>query len=209
MKIEVKNEVISGRILNLSSLKPEEINVWDIIWPLSLSNRYNGHTPFPFDVLSHSLMVYEFYCKYEKEPKLKESIAMLLHDAAESYIGDIVHPLKIAPEFNFFHELEEQIMEVILKAFGVEYSEIDWKKVYLYDKTVTDVEFRTFFPFLTNTFKPEGMFEVKPEDKKLIKADVVGVYNLLEVLTFTTIKDEEARKRLFELPDTLKNYVEI
>jgi hypothetical protein len=207
MDVVVENATISGTIVNITKIEPNDIKAWDIVWPLHLSNRYNGNTPFAWDVLSHSFMVYQTYLKYDNNITKPNVIAMLLHDAAEAYIGDVVHPLKVIPDFKFFRELEEQIMKVVMNAFGFNYDDVDWDKVYYFDKVVTAIEFSKFFPNLIHKDKPSNMPVMEADDCVLHKVNVEGVINELEYLTQYVISDTD-RKRLFHMPEILKEYID-
>lgn len=95
------------------NVTPEDISIADIAHALSLQCRYNGHSVGHLSVARHSLWVSE-----ELED---DGLAMwgLLHDAAETYLGDMVRPLKHSPDMKVFLDAEARLDEVIAEAFGL------------------------------------------------------------------------------------------
>lgn len=71
---------------DFSNLDPREFTMMAIADSLAKINRYNGRTEKPWSVAIHSVLVSEL-CSTEKS-----SAAGLLHDAHETFIGDIVTP---------------------------------------------------------------------------------------------------------------------
>ncbi len=80
----------SGKLVNVLDPAPEDISIEDIAHSLSQTNRFNGHTSFPYSVAQHSVMVSRVVAK--EIPRL--ALLGLLHDAAEAYTGDIISPIK-------------------------------------------------------------------------------------------------------------------
>lgn len=82
---------------------------------LALTNRYGGHTDRPYSVAEHSVR-----CSWEAAARglgPRMQLILLLHDAAEAYLGDIVSPVKQLLEP--FYELEENCQAVIHESFGL------------------------------------------------------------------------------------------
>ena len=98
-----------------------DAHIFDVFRALPNINRFNGQTLRPYSVASHSLMCEKM--AYEafgfNSPHLR--IAVLLHDAAEAYLGDIVRPIKTL--FVDFAALEKIIMkQYLVTAFWVNLS---------------------------------------------------------------------------------------
>lgn len=72
--------------VDLADIGPECFSAFAIADTLAKINRYNGRTPRPWSVASHSLLV-EALC-----PHIDMKGWALLHDAHESIIGDITSP---------------------------------------------------------------------------------------------------------------------
>jgi len=91
----------------------EEIHLHDIVHALSKICRWGGHSLFFYTVAQHCVHVSEL-----GKNKLDQKWG-LLHDAAETYIGDMVGPLKIhMPKYK---AIEEGIMKLIAKKWDLPY----------------------------------------------------------------------------------------
>jgi 5'-deoxynucleotidase YfbR-like HD superfamily hydrolase len=91
--------------------RPEEILFDDIAYSLAHTFRFNGHTDY--SNAQHSLRVSKICGSFALEG--------LMHDAAETYTGDIVRPFQEAmgPEFKAgYKKIESDIMKVIAEKFG-------------------------------------------------------------------------------------------
>jgi len=88
----------------------EDVDVRDIAHSLSLQCRFNGHCRMFYSVAEHSVRV---------SRAVSPSMAPwgLLHDAAEAYLTDLPRPVKAT--LTGFQDLEESVLEVIARAFGL------------------------------------------------------------------------------------------
>ncbi len=88
--------MLSGRRLDLLDPSPLDVEVDDIAHGLARVARWNGQTKGPhiFSVAQHSLLV-EALAR-AKVPRLdrKGRLAVLLHDAPEYVVGDMISPFK-------------------------------------------------------------------------------------------------------------------
>jgi hypothetical protein len=107
----------SGQKCDLGNLKPEHINIQDISGALSKLCRYNGQTLGFYSVAEHSVIL----CRYAQARGMRSELqkALLLHDASEAYVGDVVYHLK--GELPFFKQIEEKILRTVFARFEVEY----------------------------------------------------------------------------------------
>ena len=78
--------------MDLQNPTPDMVRLDDISFSLHNQCRYNGHTKF-YSVAEHSVIAARlaFADKRSKE----EVRAVLMHDAAECYLGDVSRPLKL------------------------------------------------------------------------------------------------------------------
>lgn len=104
----------SGKPFDLFDPKPEQIDIHDIAIALSRIARYNGHTKEFYSVAEHCVIGSKLYPNITA----KERLDILLHDAAEAYIGDIVDPLK--KNFPWIKHIESNILGVIYEALELE-----------------------------------------------------------------------------------------
>lgn len=88
--------MLSGRRLDLLDPSPLDVEIEDIVHGLARVARWNGQTrgAHIFSVAQHSLLV-EAMAR-AKVPRLdaKSRLAVLLHDAPEYVIGDMISPFK-------------------------------------------------------------------------------------------------------------------
>jgi len=77
----------SMRLVDPFNLKPEDIDIKDIAHHLARICRWNGGVNGFYSVAEHSIKVADAIA-----PKFK--LWGLLHDAAETYLGDITRPVK-------------------------------------------------------------------------------------------------------------------
>lgn len=152
----------TGRMVDLVNPKPEYINIEDIARSLSRLERFNGHTFLRLDVAWHSVTVSRYI---EEQCNVYDRAVLLgglLHDAAESYVGDIVSPLKSGLSFNGepFSILEGRILDCIMAKFGGRIEEI----VKMADEKLCAIEGMTFMGWTDKFIKSEGLPRVLKSD---------------------------------------------
>lgn len=107
----------SGNRIDLIDPKPEQIDIQSIAAGLSKICRYGGQCTYFYSVAEHSIHCARL-AEAENQP-LDVMKAVLLHDAAEAYLGDIVKPLKIAlPDYA---KIEARMEDVISERFNVDF----------------------------------------------------------------------------------------
>ena len=109
-----------GIIFNLIKSGPEAVTLQDIAIPLSRIQRWGGQYAAwvpEYSVAAHSLNCVRLgrYLGFSR-PAL---LAILLHDAAEAYVGDLVKPLKTLCES--YSVVEDRIQGVIADAAGCDF----------------------------------------------------------------------------------------
>jgi hypothetical protein len=97
--------------------RPEEIDIQDIAHSLARTCRFNGHGAAFYSVAQHS-------CIVSSQCGAADKLWGLLHDAAETYLGDMVSPLKKLPEFSFYREIEKNILLAVADKFELTPREI-------------------------------------------------------------------------------------
>ncbi len=96
--------------------KPEDISINDIAHALSFMSRANGHIKSFFSVAQHSIC-----CCLEAKARgysKRIQLLLLLHDASEAYIADIIRPVK--RNLDKYIEVEKVLQDVIYKAFDID-----------------------------------------------------------------------------------------
>lgn len=88
----------------------------DIAHALANIARYNGHSHEFYSVAQHCCMLAHYTSEaITRNPA--DCLYVLMHDAAEAYIGDMVRSVKIYDDF--FNALEDQIMTIIWRWLGI------------------------------------------------------------------------------------------
>jgi len=131
----------SGKKFDLLNPTEDMIDITDISHGLAYRGHFGGQTPQMFSVAQHCLLVVNLLPSRWRNIKWEITMAALLHDAAEAYIGDMIKPIKVMiPKFT---EIEDNILEVIFKKFGVKTDYL--KAIKPYDLKAQEIEFMAFF----------------------------------------------------------------
>lgn len=148
----MKMRYATGVVADPCNLKPQEVFLWDIAWSLSNQNRFLGHTPVPWSVLSHTALALALARAETKgHINVYDEFGILIHDAPEAYVGDVPRPIKREPEMAAFERYESGCLRAILDRFNIKYDQIDWDVVKRYDNQALFVELSTFYPELAST----------------------------------------------------------
>lgn len=108
----------SGIKYYLTDPHPDDVKIEDIAHALSNVCRFGGHTSVHYSVAQHSILCRRMAQQMEPENYILQ-LHLLLHDASEAYIGDVVRPLKVSqPDYL---ELERRTMIVIYEALNLSF----------------------------------------------------------------------------------------
>ncbi len=88
--------MLSGRRLDLLDPSPLDVEIEDIAHGLARVARWNGQTvgDHAFSVAQHSLVVEEIARLMRPDLSARDCLLVLLHDAPEYVIGDMISPFK-------------------------------------------------------------------------------------------------------------------
>ena len=118
--IRAWQRMLSGRRLDLLDPSPLDVEVEDIAHGLARVARWNGQTKGAhiYSVAQHALLV-EALAR-TKVPRLdaKGRLAVLLHDAPEYVIGDMISPFK-AVIGDSYKAVERRLLAAIHRRFGL------------------------------------------------------------------------------------------
>jgi uncharacterized protein len=111
--------MLSGRRLDLLDPSPLDIEIEDIAHGLARVARWNGQTDGAhiFSVAQHSILV-ETIARQRARLDRKERLAVLLHDAPEYVIGDVISPFK-AVIGDAYKIVEARLLAAIHLRFGL------------------------------------------------------------------------------------------
>jgi hypothetical protein len=109
-------QTYTGRAFYPLDAKAEDIDAIDIAHGISMQCRYNGHVSRFYSVAEHCVLVSEFL--EESGESANDALYGLLHDGTESYVGDMVRPLK--KHIPAFSLAEDGVMIAIAERFGLD-----------------------------------------------------------------------------------------
>src|SRR5262247_3603524 len=111
--------MLSGRRLDLLDPSPLDIEFEDIAHGLARVARWNGQTKGPniYSVAQHSLLV-EVIAHESARMDRKRRLAVLLHDAPEYVIGDMITPFK-AVIGDTYKAVESRLHAAVHVRFGL------------------------------------------------------------------------------------------
>jgi uncharacterized protein len=112
--------MLSGRRLDLLDPSPFDIEIEDIAHGLARVARWNGQTvgEHPFSVAQHSLLVEAIAGHARIDLPARTALTVLLHDAAEYVIGDMISPFK-AVLGDAYKGVEARILAAVMLRFGL------------------------------------------------------------------------------------------
>jgi 5'-deoxynucleotidase YfbR-like HD superfamily hydrolase len=112
--------MLSGRRLDLLDPSPLDIEIEDIAHGLARVARWNGQTmgEHIFSVAQHTLLVGEIARRQTGDLDRRLGLAVLLHDAPEYVIGDMISPFK-AVIGGSYKVVEHRLLNAIHIRFGL------------------------------------------------------------------------------------------
>jgi 5'-deoxynucleotidase YfbR-like HD superfamily hydrolase len=113
--------MLSGRRLDLLDPSPLDVEIEDIAHGLARVARWNGQTSGPhiFSVAQHSLLVEAIASQLDAKLTARARLFVLLHDAPEYVIGDIISPFKSVIGITY-KAVEQRILSAVLLRFSLE-----------------------------------------------------------------------------------------
>ncbi|MBY0298418.1 MAG: HD family hydrolase [Methylobacterium sp.] len=112
--------MLSGRRLDLLDPSPLDVEIGDVAHGLARVARWNGQTvgPHVFSVAQHALLVEAIGAGLCPEASAPERLDLLLHDAPEYVIGDMISPFKAAIG-DSYKAVELRLLAAIRLRFGL------------------------------------------------------------------------------------------
>lgn len=112
--------MLSGRRLDLLDPSPLDVEIGDIAHGLARVARWNGQTvgAHAFSVAQHCLLVEEIAGLMQPDLRPRERLTVLLHDAPEYVIGDMISPFK-AVMGGAYKAVEDRLAAAIHQRFGL------------------------------------------------------------------------------------------
>ncbi len=121
-------------------IRPEDFDLTVIAHALSNICRYGGHTSKFWSVAAHSIEVAE--CVLFMTGDKRAALHGLMHDASETFLGDIPAPIK--PMLLNFKKWELAAEQAVEERYGLSFEE--YAIVDVVDKQQVPIEVFNFFP---------------------------------------------------------------
>lgn len=125
-------QVRGGRTVYIQDIKEHEIRMGDIAHALGMQVRWNGWVSHFYSVAQHSVYVSIRAVQIAKELGCEDDVVLLcsllglLHDASESYLGDLITPVKsLMP---LYYEIEEKNQGAIVLKYTPKWATEDMIK---------------------------------------------------------------------------------
>ena len=157
----------------------EDISIIDIAHALSLISRANGHLKHFYSVAQHSINC----CKEAKNRGYSEKIqlACLLHDASESYISDIIRPVK--KNLPNYFLIESKLQQTIYEHFGLfDLDNNECQIIGEVDDMLLHQEFEELMDIkiLDCTLQKSDKFDFSLRDCRSIEKEFLNIFHLLQ-----------------------------
>lgn len=112
--------MLSGRRLDLIDPSPLDVEISDIAHGLARVARWNGQTigDHAFSVAQHSVIVEQIGALLKPDLEPRWRLAILLHDAPEYVIGDMISPFKTVMGGNY-KQIERDLQRAIHLRFSL------------------------------------------------------------------------------------------
>lgn len=121
-------KLFTGGYYDVKNPRACDVRIEDIAHVLSNICRFGGHIPRYYSVAEHLIQCYR-KSRMEVQP-WNVSFACLMHDATETYIGDVVKPLKVLLD-PIYGPIEDANELAIAEAFGIDFASTkpEWKRI--------------------------------------------------------------------------------
>ena len=159
-----------------------DVNIQDIVHGLSAIRRFNGRG---ITVLQHTLSMFDYTrTKYKGAERDQVLCAVLVHDLAEAYIGDIIQPVKAAvPQIAGLEQLVQYaILHKLLCFSGSDRFEVPSyllpnsslsTPVKYIDRIALAAEYKLLFGDYTKTDDVWGINKI-PQQDVLLMGDIIA-----------------------------------
>lgn len=112
----------SGKEVDVFNFTKEMYDPNDVAVSLAKTCRYNGHTSTFYSVGLHSLNVKRVLSSLKAN--YPTQLYGLIHDATESYVGDVPGPIK--RKLKEFNTLEKGVMDGICEYYAEKFNLVNW-----------------------------------------------------------------------------------
>jgi 5'-deoxynucleotidase YfbR-like HD superfamily hydrolase len=151
-----------GSKIDLINPVEEMISIQTIAHGLSRVSRFGAQSPQDYSVAEHSLGMVQM-AMFDGISDRDVLFALLMHDASEAYLGDIVSPLK--KHLKEYLDIESRMNSVIEKKFNLDF-QVHNAIIKKYDRKILKVEKKV----LWGTKSSEKLFFSKNAKEEFLQA---------------------------------------
>lgn len=174
-----------GQFVSLVNPEPSTIDIRDIACALSRIVRFSGATRLPINVADHSLNVVRLLSLRKATPATQ--MLGLLHDAHETYLGDITGPVRYAiSEFvgqDLIGRMAQRLDTAIRRAFNLEahanFSSLSQVKIA--DVMILAAEWRDYMSGPCPTASDAAPFAIRPRNPDKAEEDFLKTFERLRL----------------------------
>lgn len=134
----------TGRMFCVTEPTPDQIHLEDIANAAAKLCRFGGHVSHFYSVGQHAALCGIEAHRLELDPNTVR--ACFLHDASESFVADLVRPIKLLPGFQQYREIESRIQAAVWERFCVDYCPVTAAAVKRIDNQLLRCEARCLMP---------------------------------------------------------------
>lgn len=128
--------LFDGSTIDLINPTEEMISIQSIAHGISGINRFGSQSPIRYTVAEHSLGMVKM-ALYDGIEDKDILFAILMHDASEGYLGDVVSPLK--RHLKKYKKIEARMNSVISSKFSVDFDKYH-AIIKKYDRKIVKIE---------------------------------------------------------------------
>ena len=147
---------LSGKEIDLQNFRPEDVWLPDIARSLSFAIRFNGHIEWGYTVAEHCIIASRIASGEHK-------LEALLHDAGETYVGDIILPFKEVVDGldDFENHITATIFNTLYPRNELTFGDTYTKSIYMQvlDRNMAVWESRLLRPTLTPDLAKSEMYD--------------------------------------------------
>lgn len=163
--------------ISLRDFNATNVDIKHIAHSLGNLCRYNGSCVDYYSVAEHCVLLSRWYRKQALNwNQLYFCLALLIHDASEAYVGDMIAPLK--GYCSWIKQIENKLDIEIFRSFGLEFTEELHKKIKIYDRMIRNDEMsRLIYPF--KDLENKLGVSIKCWNPKRAKQEFINEYEIL------------------------------
>lgn len=158
-------KLASGGYLDLGGPQPSQFMLEDVAIGLSNICRFGGQIRPFYSVAAHSIAC--LYVAMDQKQSVECCKAVLMHDASEAFIGDVVKPLKIM--LPNYRGIEEDITAAIAEKWSIRFDK--------FSDVISEIDHGMLIYERNKFFQRDGVEWAGEQEAVQVTTDLDGVMN--------------------------------